>query len=49
VTFEPITTREFKIEVKLKPGFSGGILKWRVASPGSAFGSPAERCGGKNS
>jgi DUF1680 family protein len=27
VTFEPVTARELKVEAKLKPGFSGGILK----------------------
>jgi DUF1680 family protein len=31
VTFEPVTARELKVEVKLKPGFSGGILKMTVA------------------
>jgi hypothetical protein len=31
VSFEPVTTRELRLEVKLKPGFSGGVLKWRVA------------------
>jgi DUF1680 family protein len=30
VTFEPVTTRELKLEVKLKPGYSGGILEWTV-------------------
>ena len=30
VTFEPVTTRELKIEVKLKKDFSGGVLKWAV-------------------
>jgi hypothetical protein len=30
VTFEPVTTRELKLEVKLKAGFSGGILEWAV-------------------
>jgi DUF1680 family protein len=30
VTFEPVTTNEFKLEVKLKSGFSGGILEWTV-------------------
>jgi uncharacterized protein len=30
VTFAPVTTRELKLEVKLKPGFSGGILEWTV-------------------
>ncbi|HEV3203597.1 MAG TPA: hypothetical protein VGY77_04405, partial [Gemmataceae bacterium] len=30
VTFEPIATRELKLEVKLKPDFSGGILEWKM-------------------
>jgi hypothetical protein len=30
VSFEPVTARELRLEVKLKPDFSGGILKWRV-------------------
>jgi uncharacterized protein len=30
VSFEPVTTRELRLEVKLKAGFSGGVLKWRV-------------------
>jgi hypothetical protein len=30
VSFEPITTRELKVEVKLKQAFSGGILEWTV-------------------
>jgi hypothetical protein len=30
VTFEPVATQEVRIEVKLKPGFSGGVLKWTV-------------------
>jgi DUF1680 family protein len=33
VTFEPVTARELKLEVKLKPGFSGGILEWSLAGP----------------
>jgi len=33
VTFARLTTRELKLEVQLKPGFSGGILKWKVAGP----------------
>jgi DUF1680 family protein len=33
ITFAPLTTRELKVEVKLKPGFSGGILEWHVAGP----------------
>ncbi len=31
VTFEPVQTQELRIEVTLKPGFSGGVLKWTVA------------------
>jgi hypothetical protein len=31
VSFEPVTTRELRLEVKLQPDFSGGVLKWRVA------------------
>lgn len=30
VTFEPVTAREMKLEVKLQDGFSGGVLEWRV-------------------
>jgi hypothetical protein len=33
ITFAPVTTRELRLEVKLKPGFSGGILEWKVAGP----------------
>ncbi len=31
VTFEPVTTRNLKLEVKLKSDFSGGMLKWSVS------------------
>jgi hypothetical protein len=30
VSFEPIETRALRLEVHLRPGFSGGILEWRV-------------------
>ncbi|HTU19421.1 MAG TPA: beta-L-arabinofuranosidase domain-containing protein [Gemmataceae bacterium] len=30
VSFEPVTTRELRLEVRLKAGFSGGVLRWRV-------------------
>jgi hypothetical protein len=30
VSFEPVSTREIRLEIKLKPGYSGGVLKWRV-------------------
>jgi len=30
MTFEPVKTREVKVEVRLKENFSGGILKWHV-------------------
>ena len=29
-TFDPVTTDELKLEVKLRPQYSGGILEWRV-------------------
>jgi DUF1680 family protein len=29
-TFAPITTMGLRLEVKLQPGFSGGILEWKV-------------------
>ena len=28
--FEPVTTNSIRIEVKLQPEFSGGILEWRI-------------------
>ncbi len=31
VTFSPVTTSLFRVEVKLQDGFSGGILRWRIA------------------
>lgn len=30
VTFTKVTTTQIRIEVKLQPGFSGGILEWRA-------------------
>jgi hypothetical protein len=30
VTFEPVETKSLRIEVQLQPGWSGGILEWRV-------------------
>jgi uncharacterized protein len=33
VSFEPVRTRELKLEVRLQPDFSGGILEWEVAGP----------------
>ncbi|HTU22038.1 MAG TPA: beta-L-arabinofuranosidase domain-containing protein [Gemmataceae bacterium] len=30
VSFKPVKTRELRLEVKLKEGYSGGVLKWRV-------------------
>jgi DUF1680 family protein len=32
VRFEPVKTSALKLEVRLRPGFSGGILEWTVAS-----------------
>jgi hypothetical protein len=31
VTFEPVTLQALRLEVQLQPGFSGGLLEWRVA------------------
>jgi DUF1680 family protein len=33
VTFEPVTTTELRLEVKLKKDVSGGVLKWSVTGP----------------
>jgi hypothetical protein len=30
VSFKPVTTKAIRLEVELQPGFSGGILEWRV-------------------
>jgi hypothetical protein len=30
IDFEPVATDALRIEVKLRPGFSGGILEWRI-------------------
>jgi len=30
VTFEPVTATEFRLEVQLQRGVSGGILEWRL-------------------
>lgn len=30
VTFDPVVTREVRLEVKLREGFSGGVHEWRV-------------------
>jgi len=30
VTFQPVTTTALRLEVQLQPGFSGGILEWRI-------------------
>jgi hypothetical protein len=30
VTFDPVQTGALRLEVELQPGFSGGILEWRV-------------------
>ena len=31
LTFAPVTLSSLRLEVQLKPGFSGGILEWRVS------------------
>jgi DUF1680 family protein len=33
VIFDPVTTTELRLEVKLKKDFSGGVLKWTVTGP----------------
>lgn len=30
IAFDPVTVSSLRLEVQLKPGFSGGILEWRV-------------------
>jgi hypothetical protein len=30
MTFDPVDTSALRLEVELQPGFSGGILEWRV-------------------
>jgi hypothetical protein len=30
MTFNPVNTSALRLEVDLQPGFSGGILEWRV-------------------
>lgn len=30
VTFEPVTTRALRVEARLRPEFSGGVLEWRL-------------------
>ncbi len=30
VRFRPVTSRDFRLEAKLKKGFSGGILEWKL-------------------
>jgi hypothetical protein len=30
VIFQPITTKELRVEVQLQPNFSGGVLEWRL-------------------
>jgi hypothetical protein len=30
VTFEPVETKALRLQVQLQPGYSGGILEWRV-------------------
>lgn len=35
VAFAPVTTDSLRLEVKLRDGFSSGVLEWRVDGPGS--------------
>jgi hypothetical protein len=32
VTFTPVTTTSIRIAVQLRPGYSGGVLRWRVGT-----------------
>ncbi len=45
VTFEPVTTREVKLEVQLQPEFSGGILKWQVEGSAKSENSGTGKTG----
>ncbi len=36
VEFEPIETTALRIEAKLRPGLSAGILQWQVSPPANA-------------
>ena len=40
VTFDPVQTRAVRLEVQLQAGWSGGILEWRLESPGASSGIP---------
>jgi hypothetical protein len=31
IAFKPVTTKAIRLEVELQPGFSAGILEWRVS------------------
>jgi hypothetical protein len=35
VTFDAVETKALRIEAQLQPEWSGGILEWRLGSPGS--------------
>ncbi|MBM4088304.1 MAG: glycoside hydrolase family 127 protein [Planctomycetes bacterium] len=43
VSFQPVTTDALRVEVQLQPGFSGGILEWRVDGAG-----PSSKVSSKN-
>jgi hypothetical protein len=30
VTFAPVTAKALRLKVKLRPGYSGGVLEWKV-------------------
>ena len=34
IAFEPVTTAELRLEVRLQPNVSGGILEWRIGPKG---------------
>ncbi|MBE3069441.1 MAG: transcriptional initiation protein Tat, partial [Planctomycetes bacterium] len=35
VAFEPVKTTDLRLEVRLRDGFSGGILEWRIGPKGA--------------
>jgi DUF1680 family protein len=43
VTFDPVKTTALRIEAKLRPNLSAGILQWQVTPVEAKVGNPAER------
>ena len=40
VDFTPVTTRGLRLEVRLQPKFSGGILQWKISGT-TKFSGPS--------